>query len=320
MFGRDIDTLGIHVFGACYIVGLVYTTIYWFALREIYIYKIKRHIGEKNIYRRQVIMSITLIGVYLIMQTILDFLFTPLIKKYAIDVNLSWQFKFLIGFIFAILISVIYESILLTSQLIKSNKEKEELQKANIASELSGLKEQINPHFLFNSLNTLSTLVHEDANRADNFISKLANVYRYILDKNQEQLVTLEEELKYLEAYIHLMKERFGSSLNFSINVEPHLLNRKVMPLSLQITFENCVKHNIVTKDKPLMVKIYDHHDGQYLCIENNAQPIKFKEVSSGVGLNNIRSRYAYFTNAEVIIEDNSDYYKVCLPLLNEKK
>jgi LytS/YehU family sensor histidine kinase len=239
------------------------------------------------------------------------YLWNPIME----DLQPNFILKILTSFIFSFLVIALYEIVFLSYQISISIKEKEELKRENLASELSGLKEQINPHFLFNSLNTLSALIATEPLRAESFVSKLAKVYRYILDKGSEDIVTLHQEINYLQAYIHLLKERFGESLIVNLDVDESIsMNRKTIPLSLQICFENCVKHNIVTNEKPLTVEI--SVKGQYIYVINNIQPLQLNEPASGVGIQNIKKRYAYFTDLPVIVDSNEKFFSIGLPLL----
>ena len=224
--------------------------------------------------------------------------------------------KVLTTLIFTVLVISLYEIVYLSYQVSNSIKEREELKRENIASELSGLKEQINPHFLFNSLNTLSALILTNPQKAESFVLKLSKVYRYILDKGTENLVSVGQEISYLDTYVQLLKERFGEGLQVEIEeLSEEIRNKKVVPLSFQICFENCVKHNMVTLDQPLRIHISPSRQG-YICITNNLQPIQLNEPGSGVGIPNIRKRFSFFTSKPVIIEKDEHVFSICLPLI----
>lgn len=302
----------------CYPIGLYFTTMLWLVFREMICVLITHFPSDEEIRKRQIISIITIIIGFFI----LDYLFGVILFIVAKEnihglIEPNFLLKSISSLIFCFLIFSIYEGIYLTSRLGKNLLEKEKLIKENVMSQLSGLRSQINPHFLFNSLNTLSTLVHEDANRADKFVTKLAKVYRYMLDTNDDSLVTLEEEIVYLEAYRHLLKERFGENLIFEQNIDSQALNKYVVPLSLQIIFENCVKHNIATSALPLTISLFTDESLAYITVRNNKQKMNFNITSTGVGLENIKKRYRYFSDKKVEIFDEADFFQVSIPLLN---
>jgi sensor histidine kinase YesM len=196
----------------------------------------------------------------------------------------------------------------------KSAIEAEQLRSEKLASQNQTLKDQLNPHFLFNSLNTLSNLVYEDADRSAAFIQKLSRIYRYVLEVQQEELVSLELELDFAENYLELQKIRFGENLNFRLEVsKPQGLF--LPPLSLQLLLENAVKHNIASTENPLFIHILQK--GKELWISNTYQPKSSQnEPSTGVGLNNIRSRYLLLSKVPPEVVQSEHEFSVMLPLL----
>lgn len=193
----------------------------------------------------------------------------------------------------------------------------ERLQKENITAQYISLKSQVNPHFLFNSLNALTNLVYEDQDKAAKFIKQLSEVYRYVLDTQSKEVVTLEEELKFLESYLFLQKIRFGENLDVQIHVTSIL--SKVAPLALQLLIENAIKHNIVSKADPLRIRIVEH-DG-YVAVENNLQlKTTLGEPSNGIGLENIQSRYKFLSSKPVEIQEGDGKFIVRLPLIEIDK
>lgn len=192
--------------------------------------------------------------------------------------------------------------------------EAEKLKTERVASQYETLKNQVNPHFLFNSLNALTSLVYEDQDQAARFIKKLADVYRYVLDNQQKEVVPLEEELQFVKSYIFLQQMRFEDNLIVDIEV-PADTEAMIPPLSLQMLIENAVKHNIISDDQPLYLQISVEQD-KFLKVENNLQPKRTYEYSSGLGLQNIRSRYAYLSGKKVEVQDGPQHFTVRLPLL----
>jgi LytS/YehU family sensor histidine kinase len=188
----------------------------------------------------------------------------------------------------------------------------EALQKESIRSQYESLKSQVNPHFLFNSLNALTNLVYEDPDKAVKFIKQLSEVYRYVLETRDKELVPLEEELKFLEAYLFLQRIRFGSKLKVDIDLRGEY---KVAPLVLQMLIENAIKHNVISEENPLSIRLYQENG--WMIVENNRLVKKtLPEESTGVGLANIRSRYAYFSDKPVHVDTEGGKFIVKLPVL----
>ncbi|MBN2173287.1 MAG: histidine kinase [Bacteroidales bacterium] len=190
------------------------------------------------------------------------------------------------------------------------------LQEENIISQFETLKSQVNPHFLFNSLNVLSSLIFIDQQKASKFVRQLSQVYRYVLDHKDMDLITIREEFPFIEAYLFLIKTRFDQNLEVEIDIPEEKRSFKIAPMVIQLLLENAVKHNIISKLKPLTIKMFID-DGQFLTVRNNLQMKSSTERSSGTGLNNIKKRYEYLTNKKVSIEQNENYYQVKIPLLD---
>ena len=186
--------------------------------------------------------------------------------------------------------------------------------KEMILARFETLKNQVNPHFLFNSLNVLSSLVHEDPDLAESFIAKLTRVYRYVLDLKDETLVPLDRELNFANSYFFLQQIRFGNNLQLYIEVPEIKKQQLLPPLSLQLLMENAVKHNIISKEKPLRIEHF--LDGEELVVRNNFQPRTEKEHSTGIGLSNLRERYRLLTERRPSFEMLEGEYVARIPLL----
>ncbi|PQJ23494.1 2TM domain-containing protein [Tenacibaculum sp. SG-28] len=180
------------------------------------------------------------------------------------------------------------------------------------------LKSQIDPHFLFNSLNVLTSLIGENPYQAEKFTTKLSKVYRYVLEQRNKELVPIEEELYFAKTYMELLQMRFEDAIQFSIRSSVSNPELKIVPLSLQLLLENAVKHNVVSSSKPLHIQIYEA-DG-FLKIENTVTPKEAIGKSTKVGLRNIADRYGLITDKNVIIENNNKKFTVSLPLLKNSK
>ncbi len=187
------------------------------------------------------------------------------------------------------------------------------LREAHIAAQYESLQNQVNPHFLFNSLNVLSTLVYRDQDLATKFIKQLSKVYRYVLEAKNKEVVPLATEMEALEAYVFLVKIRFGEGIVFE-NKLPDQLTGHIAPLSLQMLVENAVKHNTANKEQPLIISI-NEADG-FVTVQNNLQKKNQEQKAMGIGLANIQTRYQYLSDQPVTIEEKSDSFKVNIPLI----
>ncbi len=191
------------------------------------------------------------------------------------------------------------------------------LQEENIISQFETLKSQVNPHFLFNSLNVLSSLIFIDQERAANFVRQLSRVYRYVLDHKDMDTISLKEELPFIESYIFLLKTRFDQNLSVDIDISAEKQNFKVAPMVIQLLVENAIKHNVISKRKPLKVILSTSDNEGYLTVSNNLQLKSSTERSSSIGLTNIQKRYDYLSNKKIEILDDGEFFKVKIPLLD---
>jgi two-component system LytT family sensor kinase len=200
----------------------------------------------------------------------------------------------------------------------QKNKIKEQKVIAGTASaKFDALKNQLDPHFLFNSLNVLTSLIEENPENAQRFTTALSKVYRYVLEQKSKELVTVDEELNFARTYMSLLKMRFEDSIIFEIPEKASNPESKVVPLSLQLLLENAVKHNMVTSSKPLHIKIYERGDN--LIVENNLQTKQIVKKSSGVGLENIKQRYQLLSNKKVNINQGTKHFSVAIPMLTKQ-
>ncbi len=191
----------------------------------------------------------------------------------------------------------------------------ERLEKEKIATQYESLRNQVNPHFLFNSLNALSELVYENQDLAVKYIRQLSQVYRYVLDSRNNEVATLKSEMDFMESFIFLQKIRFGENLNIDIGVEKSE-SWYILPLSLQILMENAIKHNVVSEANPLYISITQ--EDNYLIFKNKIKKKKSMDTGTGIGLENIKMRYKYLTELPVKIEQSETEFKVEIPILKE--
>lgn len=193
----------------------------------------------------------------------------------------------------------------------------QQLLKEKAESQFQLLRSQVNPHFLFNNFSTLMAIIEEDKDLAIEYVGKLSAFFRYILEYRDKELIPLSEELEIVDNYIFLQKKRYGDNLTVQKEIHPEHLASLIPPLTLQLLLENAVKHNVVSASKPLVIHIYS--ESEFLVIENAVQPRKTFETSTGMGLQNIKSRYRIFTSKEIVIEQKFDFYRIFLPLIVPK-
>ncbi len=221
--------------------------------------------------------------------------------------------------IVGVLVSIILLSIEVGAQFFghwkRSLVEVEKYKAESLQAQLQNLKDQVNPHFLFNNMSVLSSLVYKDQDKAVDFINQLSKVYRYVLDNRGSELVTLESELTFIRSYTYLLQIRFDTSIIFDVRIPDSHLRYVLPPMSLQLLIENAIKHNEVSSDQPLTVKVRVKDD--YLVVRNNLQlRTGTGEPGSKTGLQNIKARYTYFTDKPIeVIQDNA-YFIVKIPLL----
>jgi two-component system LytT family sensor kinase len=197
---------------------------------------------------------------------------------------------------------------------VKQESTKQEIVAKTETAKFESLKNQLDPHFLFNSLNVLTSLIGENPQQAERFTTKLSKVYRYVLEQRNKDLVPIEEELKFAKTYMELLGMRFEDAVKFNIPESISNDALKIVPLSLQLLLENAVKHNVVSSSKPLTINIYE--EGNYLIIENNINPKEAIGKSTKVGLQNVADRYGLITDKGVKIANNNKTFRVSLPLL----
>ncbi|MBD2704248.1 histidine kinase [Spirosoma sp. BT702] len=209
---------------------------------------------------------------------------------------------------------VTYESIDSFGYWQKSQREVDTLTKAQMQAELNALRQQVNPHFLFNSLNSLITLIGENPKLAETFAEELSSVYRYLLRSNDSPLTPLANELEFLQSYYHLLKTRHGEALSLVTTIYPGSETKQLPPLTLQLLIENAVKHNIILPDQPLTIKLSATEN--QLIVSNNLQRKASRTLSTGVGLSNILSKYQMMGQSVPVIEDDGREFRVTLPLV----
>ncbi|NAS30645.1 hypothetical protein GTQ40_06655 [Flavobacteriaceae bacterium R38] len=216
-------------------------------------------------------------------------------------------------FSISLIYNIIYFAIYSYYQYVKGQLQSVQLERKQTALQLEALKSQLSPHFLFNSINTVSSLLFKDVTKAALFIRKLAYSYQYTLNNYENQLVTVEEELTFVNSYVFLVKTRFGNHLSFDAELPEDVLTTKIPPLTLQILVENAVKHNQMSESQKLNIKIATEKD--QISISNNKTIVPNRVESFKIGLNNITSRYRLLVNKKIEII-NDDQFIVRLPYI----
>lgn len=194
--------------------------------------------------------------------------------------------------------------------------ELEQIKADNLGAQYELLKQQVNPHFLFNSLNTLKYMVESSDKHSVDFILKLSDFYRFTLESRKMDLITLGEELEILNAYLYLLKARFEDGINLSIEIEKDHYRSFIPPFTLQLLVENCIKHNVVSLDRPLHIRLYSEKD--LLVVENRLQLKRTPEASTGMGLKNINERYIHLLNKKIEILASETLFTIKLPIIYE--
>ncbi|MEZ5196435.1 MAG: histidine kinase [Bacteroidales bacterium] len=249
-----------------------------------------------------------------------------------LGVNYVWwvllfgrQASFLLGqglliMIIEFVVTILITSILFSISFFKAWREsavnEERLKKESMAFQYRALKNQVNPHFLFNSLNTLSSLVYKDQDVAAKFIKQLSEVYRYVLEHEESEVVEVKTEMDFVQKYLYLQQIRLGDHLKIKIDISD-CNDKLLIPASVQMLVENSIKHNIVSKEEPLEISILNN--SEYIIVKNNLQKKSSLDDTGGIGLENLKTRYAFLTDEPVVIEESSEYFVVKLPFIQYK-
>jgi sensor histidine kinase YesM len=233
---------------------------------------------------------------------------------YTLNMN-QYLWSLIIGAFLNILATSLNEGAAFYEKWRRLTDEAENLKKENLQTQLEGLKDQVNPHFLFNSLNSLSSLISEDPEKAEKFLDEMSKVYRYLLRTNEEGLTTLESEMNFIQSYFHMLKTRYGSGLDMETKIDEHYLNYQLPPLTLQMLVENAVKHNMIMKNDPLKILIMTTNSGK-LIVSNNLQRKDNMVLSNKVGLANIVNKYRLMKKEEITVRDDGKEFAVVVPLI----
>lgn len=297
----------------------------------LFVFLLISTIWQVNILFIDVIEKLFCWDKYLRLKIFIDFsfaLFWPTVVHYFFNITVyTWFFGapcdlsekenfnvLLITIMITFTINALYTASSFYEFWMHSVKEKENIIRERSSAEFETLKNQINPHFLFNSINTLTVLIEEKSDLASEFVRKLSAVYRYVLNQKEKNLVPLSEEIAFLESYVYLNHIRFGNNFKVEIDIPKEYENQYIITLSAQMLLENCIKHNVISEKHPLNISLSVKN--KKLEVRNNLQRKNQNKDSNGIGLNNIIQRYKLVTNETVTIEDNDHEFLVSLPIL----
>ena len=260
-------------------------------------------------------ITLTMIGLaFLRFVTLVVILGHPL-ERFLNDPSAASYYTF--GLVITLIVSLVFHAIFFYKALSEKKVVEQQIVAKTETAKYESLKSQIDPHFLFNSLNVLTSLISENPAQAEKFTTKLSKVYRYVLEQKNKDLIDLDEELKFAKAYMELLKMRFEDAVTFEIPEKASNSELKIVPLSLQLLLENTIKHNVVSAENPLTVVITEENG--YLIITNNYNPKTTVEQGTKVGLKNIIDRYNLITLKKVSVEKQAEKFTVKLPLLTQK-
>ncbi len=297
------------------ITGITFLT--WEGNRLIKPYFKKRFLTPANKFRFLGIFFVAGNIVALLAALIMVFLVGNIIYGYSWEQN-SNPYK--LNIIYASLINLFFHLInailFFFREYKKQSGEAEELRRSSAQAQIQLIRSQINPHFLFNNLNVLSGMVIKDNPEANHFIEEFSKVYRYILNNQDKELVELKSELEFIQPYIFLLQKRFETGLKIDIQIGEQYRNCHVVPAALQMLIENAIKHNIVSRNKPLHIDIHTNGNNT-LVVKNNLQLRQVAEPSSQIGLQNIRKRYELISGLGITITKTDNEFTVIIPLLH---
>jgi len=302
-----------------YVTTLVITVLLWIGDRKILIASRKKYPLFKDSRKRLIVQSVTMLLFTIIGENLLGYISDDIIFNRSNGGHFRSQVLIAsnsAAIFCTIMIMAIYESVYFKNELRLSIEEKEMLKRESLYAQLNALKTQVNPHFLFNNLNTLSSIIPENPKQAVDFVQQLSKVYRHILELKDEQSISLQTELDMLKAYGFLLKTRFGDNLDINIDVPAEKLQKKIVPLSLQLLMENAIKHNIVSASKPLRIDVYTLNGN--IVVANNLQVKNQVNESTGIGLENIQNRYKLLSDKQVEVTETGTAFTVSIPLIEK--
>lgn len=296
------------------LLSVISTMAIWLGIRKIVVILWNKYPWELHPYKH-LVYEIVLVSAYTILVVYLGYMITFHTSFVDASPYMPMHQSIISTLLITFLITSLHEAWFFYTQWNISLVKAQALEKENIQSQYQTLKSQINPHFLFNTLNTLSSLIEDDPPKAVNYVEKTADFMRSLLDMKDKEIISLRQETAIIETFYMLQKARFGDNLQLTIELPLEVFHKQLPPLALQMLLENAIKHNIISSEKPLNIRIFlsDHN---YLTIINNLQKKEQKAAGSGIGLQNIKNRYGFLTDQPVIISETHHEFSVKLPLL----
>jgi sensor histidine kinase YesM len=305
--------------GIQFVYTMLYSVTLGIANQLVFVFLDKVFVNERFSLRRIVVGFISSFLVTLFIIFLLRVFIEIIIEGNSFENY--WQNERAANYVFSTVMTFIVLLSFYTFYIYKAyneNKVKEQKIIAGTASaQFESLKNQIDPHFLFNSLKVLSSLIEDNPENAQRFTTSLSKIYRYVLEQKDKELVLVTEELSFAKTYMNLLKMRFENSITYEVPEEFENQEAKVVPLSLQLLLENTIKHNVVSETKPLHIKIYIENN--YLIVENNLQKKEVLQDRKGVGLQNIVNRYGLLSERKVIVQEDETNFKVKIPILTKQ-
>lgn len=297
-----------------WVISLFFTIIDWFINRSIMIYLRKKYPAFADDAKR-----ITLFFLAIVVTVVaVDMIGGTLISQIqGVSYFISWsRLKVLLPIIIISIMSMaIYEAIYYNVRLKKSVREEEHSKRLLVQAQLDALLNQAQPHFFFNTLNTLRDIIDQNPKEdAKEFVDKLSDMYRFLLEAGNENLVPLKNELRFAKAYIHIQSERFGDNLKLNWDIPEAFLNKMIVPMSLQLLLENAIKHNVISKAKPLTIRVAVRDSK--LVVDNKIEPKSTQLPSTKVGLANTEKRYKLISDKSIEVKNDGGRFMVSLPLV----
>ncbi|GAA4070509.1 histidine kinase [Flavobacterium cheonanense] len=310
-------------FNSSLLINFGYTTLYGFMLyyaNAILFMKLDEIFSKERFNRKRILIgfigsfSIS-VGVIFLLRIFEDVIIEG--SSFALFFEKEKFSNYLVTIIITFVVTLAFHAFYLYKAYQETRLKEQKIIAGTANAKFESLKNQIDPHFLFNSLNVLSSLIEENPENAQQFTTSLSKIYRYVLEQKDKELVTVSEELAFAKTYMKLLKMRFENSITFELPADFENPDAKVVPLSLQLLLENTIKHNVVSENKPLHIKIYIKDN--FLVVENNLQKKEVLQDRKGVGLQNIVSRYAILSERKVLIDETKETFAVYLPILTKQ-
>lgn len=317
LFNNSFANYPLHIAITQWLFSLFFASCNWFVVRSVMISLRKKYPSFQDNVKRIVLLSIAIVCTVLAVDLFGNFLISSL---YGDNYHPLSKARILLPIlIISFMVMAIYEAVYFYGRLEQFIREEEQAKQVIVTAKLDALRNQAQPHFLFNSLNTLRDIIdHDTKDDAKKFVDKLSDVYRFILDTGSANLVSLRDELKFSRAYIHIQSERFGDNLKLVWDINDSYLDRNVIPMSLQLLLENAIKHNVVSRAKPLEIIVKVKED--QLIVENKIQPKSTQMPSTKLGLKNIEKRYSLISERIPTVINDGEKFVVSIPLLKSKR